>query len=192
MILGSLMTPKQINALWVMNCWGRSSNLNLTSPESNWRSRSAESHIVCGILSTMFKWRIACLCQRQDYWDFHDGCFAEYINAKCHGNQLKENPSRNHWIQEPFGNAVHACQATDLRGKPVVVIGCGTIGLFVILIARAIGASMVIESRWIHTMLMVNNWGVMLLLIPGAPSSTPHTLAIQISYENSGPQMDLA
>ena len=47
-------------------------------------------------------------------------------------------------IQEPFGNAVHACQATDLRGKPVVVIGCGTIGLFVILIARAMGASMVI------------------------------------------------
>jgi len=39
---------------------------------------------------------------------------------------------------------VHACQATDLRGKTVVINGCGTIGLFAILIARGMGASTII------------------------------------------------
>ena len=47
-------------------------------------------------------------------------------------------------VQEPFGNAVHACTTTDLRGKSVAVFGCGTIGLFVIMVARALGASRVI------------------------------------------------
>ena len=46
--------------------------------------------------------------------------------------------------QEPFGNAVHASTVTDLRGKNVAVFGCGTIGLFTILIARALGASKII------------------------------------------------
>ena len=39
---------------------------------------------------------------------------------------------------------MHACQATDLRGKSVVVNGCGTIGLFAVLIARGMGASTII------------------------------------------------
>ena len=46
-------------------------------------------------------------------------------------------------MQEPFGNAVHACQAVDMRGKRVAIIGCGTIGLFAILIAKGLGASKV-------------------------------------------------
>jgi len=39
---------------------------------------------------------------------------------------------------------VHACTTADLRGKSVAVFGCGTIGLFVIMIARALGATRVI------------------------------------------------
>lgn len=108
---------------------------------------SAESHIVCGS------------CHQCRMGEFHvcsrdkiigistDGCFAEYIKL----------PAKNLWptdldkirpevaaVQEPFGNAVHACQATDLRGKTVVINGCGTIGLFAILIARGMGASTII------------------------------------------------
>ncbi len=108
---------------------------------------SAESHIVCGA------------CHQCRMGEFHvcsrdkiigistDGCFAEYIKL----------PAKNLWptnldrirpevgaVQEPFGNAVHACQATDLRGKSVVINGCGTIGLFAVLIARGMGASTII------------------------------------------------
>jgi threonine 3-dehydrogenase len=39
---------------------------------------------------------------------------------------------------------VHACSAVDLRGKSLAVLGCGAIGQFVILIARALGAAKII------------------------------------------------
>jgi threonine 3-dehydrogenase len=47
-------------------------------------------------------------------------------------------------IQEPFGNAVHACTKVDLRGKSLAVFGCGPIGMFTILTARALGVSRII------------------------------------------------
>ena len=39
---------------------------------------------------------------------------------------------------------MHASTAVDLRGKTVAVFGCGAIGQFVILIARALGAARII------------------------------------------------
>ena len=39
-------------------------------------------------------------------------------------------------MQEPFGNAVHACTKVNLRGKRVAIVGCGTIGLFAVAVAR--------------------------------------------------------
>ena len=39
---------------------------------------------------------------------------------------------------------MHACSRVDLRGQTVAVFGCGTIGLFTILVARAMGASTII------------------------------------------------
>ena len=53
-------------------------------------------------------------------------------------------------IQEPFGNAVHACTKVNLRGKRVAVVGCGTIGLFAVAIARALGASFIIGVEPMH------------------------------------------
>ena len=76
-----------------------------------------------------------------------DGGFAEFIKL----------PARVLWptnterialevaaIQEPFGNAVHACTRVDLRGKTVGIFGCGTIGLFAAMIAKSLGATRVI------------------------------------------------
>ena len=108
---------------------------------------STESHIFCGV------------CHQCKIGDAHvcsdhliigistDGCFAEQVKL----------PAKELWrtdldkirpevaaIQEPLGNAVHACSRVDLRGKTVAVFGCGTIGLFTILVARAMGASMII------------------------------------------------
>lgn len=104
---------------------------------------SAESHIICGA------------CYQCRVGDTHvcaddkiigiseDGCFAELVKL----------PAKNLWrtditkirpevaaVQEPFGNAVHACTKVNLRGKRVAIVGCGTIGLFAVAIARAMGA----------------------------------------------------
>ncbi|MFQ5671800.1 MAG: zinc-binding dehydrogenase [Nitrospinales bacterium] len=108
---------------------------------------SAESHIFCGH------------CHQCRIGDAHvcanhliigistDGCFAEYVKL----------PARELWktdterirpevaaIQEPLGNAVHACSRVDLRGRTVAVFGCGTIGLLTILVARAMGAAFIV------------------------------------------------
>ncbi|MEK9630158.1 MAG: alcohol dehydrogenase catalytic domain-containing protein [Nitrospinota bacterium] len=108
---------------------------------------SAESHIFCG------------RCHQCKIGDAHvcsdhkiigistDGCFAEYIKL----------PARELWktdvdlirpevaaVQEPLGNAVHACSRVDLRGKTLAIFGCGTIGLFSILVARAMGAAVIV------------------------------------------------
>lgn len=108
---------------------------------------STESHIVCGVCKQC---RVgdAHVCARDKIIGIsRDGCFAEYVKL----------PAKSVWptnmdlirpevgaVQEPFGNAVHACQARDLRGKSVAILGCGTIGLFAILVARGMGASKII------------------------------------------------
>jgi threonine 3-dehydrogenase len=108
---------------------------------------TTESHIICG------------LCYQCRIGDTHvcaddkiigiseDGCFAEQVKL----------PARMLWrtditkirpevaaIQEPFGNAVHACTKVSLRGKRVAIVGCGTIGLFAVAVARAMGANYII------------------------------------------------
>ena len=108
---------------------------------------SAESHIICG---TCYQCRIGQthICSQDVIIGIgRDGCFAEYI--KLPANVLWPTDPRKikmkvAAVQEPFGNAVHSCTTADLRGRTVAVFGCGTIGLFVIMIARALGATRVI------------------------------------------------
>jgi threonine 3-dehydrogenase len=108
---------------------------------------STESHIICG---TCYQCRIGQthICSQDVIIGIgRDGCFAEYI--KLPANVLWPTDPRKikmkvASLQEPFGNAVHACTTADLRGKTVAVFGCGTIGLFVIMVARALGATRVI------------------------------------------------
>jgi threonine 3-dehydrogenase len=108
---------------------------------------STESHIICG---TCYQCQIGQthICSQDVIIGIgRDGCFAEYI--KLPANVLWPTDPRKikmkvAAVQEPFGNAVHACTTADLRGKTVAVFGCGTIGLFVIMVARALGATRVI------------------------------------------------
>lgn len=108
---------------------------------------STESHIICG---TCYQCRIGQthICSQDVIIGIgRDGCFAEYI--KLPANVLWPTDPRKirmkvAAVQEPFGNAVHACTKADLRGRTVAVFGCGTIGLFVIMVARALGATRVI------------------------------------------------
>jgi len=108
---------------------------------------SAESHIICGMCHQCLIGQTHVCVNEQILGISTDGGFAEYIKL----------PARVLWrtdprkirkevgaIQEPFGNAVHACTAVDLRGKNVAIFGTGAIGQFAILIARALGAARVI------------------------------------------------
>lgn len=108
---------------------------------------STESHIICG---TCYQCQIGQthICSKDVIIGIgRDGCFAEYI--KLPANVLWPTDPRKikmkvAAVQEPFGNAVHSCTTADLRGKTVAVFGCGTIGMFVIMVARALGATRVI------------------------------------------------
>jgi threonine 3-dehydrogenase len=108
---------------------------------------STESHIICG---KCFHCRTGetHICSDDIIIGIsRDGCFAEYIKLPAQ-TLWPTDPSKIRLkvgaVQEPFGNAVHVCTKVDLRGKTVAVFGCGTIGLFTILIAHALGASRVI------------------------------------------------
>jgi threonine 3-dehydrogenase len=108
---------------------------------------STESHVVCG---TCYQCRLGeyHVCANEKIIGVSmDGCFAEYVKLPAKAlwpTDLAKIRPEVAAIQEPFGNAVHACQVTDLRGKSVAILGTGTIGLFAVLIARGMGARKVI------------------------------------------------
>ncbi len=142
---------------------------------------STESHIVCG---TCYQCRRGehHVCIRDKIIGIsRDGCFAEYIKL----------PAKSLWrtdldrirpevaaVQEPFGNAVHACSVSDLRGKNVAVLGTGTIGLFAVLIAKGMGASKVfgVEPDPHHQEL-ARQLGCDAILDPGMPPKDKPWLA---------------
>lgn len=108
---------------------------------------SGDSHITCG---RCFQCRVGEqeVCQDQTILGIGiDGVFAPYIKI----------PAKNLWavdfarvrpeiaaMFDPFGNAVHASSKVDLRGMRVAILGCGPIGMFTVLLARAFGAAKVI------------------------------------------------
>jgi threonine 3-dehydrogenase len=108
---------------------------------------STESHIIC---NTCYQCRIGQthICANDIIIGIaQDGCFAEYLKLPAQTlwpTDQRKIDLKVAAVQEPFGNAVHAASAADLRGKTVAVFGCGTIGLFCIMVARALGATRVI------------------------------------------------
>jgi threonine 3-dehydrogenase len=108
---------------------------------------STESHVVCG---TCYQCRLGeyHVCANDRILGVSmDGCFAEYVKIPAKAlwpTDLTRIRPEVAAVQEPFGNAVHACQVTDLRGRTVAILGTGTIGLFAVLIARGMGAGKVI------------------------------------------------
>lgn len=108
---------------------------------------STESHIICNRCFQCHHGQTNVCADDIIIGISRDGCFAEYIKLPAQVLWPTDTKAIHPWIgaiQEPFGNAVHCCTKVDLRGKTVAVFGCGTIGLFVIMIARALGASRII------------------------------------------------
>src|SRR3954467_13230033 len=108
---------------------------------------SSESHIVCGVC---YQCRVGDLhvCADDKILGISEnGCFAEYVKlpakAGWRTDTRKIRPELAA-VQEPFGSAVHACTKVNLRGKRVAVVGCGTIGLFAVAVAKAMGAHFIL------------------------------------------------
>jgi threonine 3-dehydrogenase len=108
---------------------------------------ASESHIVCGRChQCLIGQRHVCVNERI-IGISRDGGFAEYIKLPANvlwrtdPNKIRPEVAA---IQEPFGNAVHASTAVDLRGKSVAIFGVGAIGQFVVMIAKALGAARII------------------------------------------------
>jgi threonine 3-dehydrogenase len=108
---------------------------------------SAESHVICGVCYQCRSGDNHVCADNKIIGISQDGCFAEYVKLpakilwRTDTNRIRPEVAA---VQEPFGNAVHSCTRVNLRGKTVAIIGCGTIGLFSVAIAKALGARKVI------------------------------------------------
>jgi threonine 3-dehydrogenase len=161
---------------------------------------STESHIICG---TCYQCRIGDthVCADNKIIGIStDGCFADLVKL----------PARMLWatdprkvrpevaaLQEPFGNAVYACTKVNLRGKRVAIIGCGTIGLFAVAVAKALGARMVIGVEPMPSHIeMARKLGADHVLAPsgGAENNHDHDpdLAKKIRQLTDGVGVDVA
>ncbi|MEL6348776.1 MAG: alcohol dehydrogenase catalytic domain-containing protein [Myxococcota bacterium] len=162
---------------------------------------STESHIVCGVCYQCRLGDLHVCADDKIIGISRDGCFAEYVKLPAKAlwpTDLDKIRPEVAAIQEPFGNAMHACQATELRGKTVAIIGCGTIGLFAILIARGMGASRVIgvEPDPKHAA-MARRLGCEVVLTPNRPPpDAPHAsdpdLIAQVMELTDGVGVDVA
>jgi threonine 3-dehydrogenase len=108
---------------------------------------SLESHIFCGTCHQCRTDR-AHLCVNTRYPGIDiEGAFARYVAvpeviAWVHPEKI---PFQTAAMFEPFGIAVHACMlGRGVAGLPVLVNGCGPIGLMAVATAKALGASYVI------------------------------------------------
>ncbi len=139
---------------------------------------STESHIICGVCYQCRAGDVHVCAKDKIIGISMDGCFAEYLKLPAKSlwkTDLSKIRPEVAAVQEPFGNAVHACQATDLRGKSVAIVGCGTIGLFAILIARGMGARQVIGIEVDpHHAELARQLGCDVVLTPGpSPADRP-------------------
>ncbi len=109
---------------------------------------SAESHVVCGICQQC-RLGQGHVCQNTQIIGVdRDGCYAEYIALPVENawKNPADMPLPVASLQENFGNAVHTIAATDVRGKTVLITGCGPAGLMSIPVARAFGAEVVVAT----------------------------------------------
>ncbi len=162
---------------------------------------STESHIICDVCYQCKAGDVHVCAKDKIIGISLDGCFAEYLKLPAKSlwkTDLSKIRPEVAAVQEPFGNAVHACQATDLRGKSVAIVGCGTIGLFAILIARGMGARQVIGIEVDpHHADLARQLGCDVVLTPGAtdparPYASDPSLREQVRALTGGVGVDVA
>lgn len=108
---------------------------------------SAESHITCGKCYQCLKGDNHVCADDIIFGIAQDGCFAEYVKLPAKilwPTDINKIEPEVAAMQEPFGNAVHACTQVDLKDKTIAVFGCGAIGSMSIIIAKGMGAKKII------------------------------------------------
>ena len=108
---------------------------------------SCESHVVCNECPNCLRGQKEVCINEKILGISHDGGFAEYARVPAHivwkTDTAKIRPEIAA-MQEPFGNAVHAASKVDLKDKTVAIFGLGPIGMFLLLVARGLGAKQII------------------------------------------------
>jgi threonine 3-dehydrogenase len=148
---------------------------------------TTESHIICG---TCYQCRIGetNVCNTDRIIGISlDGCFAESVKLPAQTLWLVDTRKIRPEVaalQEPFGNAVHACTKVNVRGKSVAIIGCGTIGLFAVAVAKALGARQVIgvEPMPSHVE-MAKQLGADAVVVPKKSDEVSHVHDKEITRE---------
>lgn len=108
---------------------------------------SGETHVPCGYCHT-------CRTGNQHICSNHmkiigrslDGSFADYIKVPV-VSAIKVDkglPAKHGALLEPLAVAVHSLTKANIFGKSIVILGCGTIGLMTVELAKVLGASKVI------------------------------------------------
>lgn len=117
---------------------------------------SAESHIYCGKCPMCLSGNQHVCANERIIGVTWNGVFAERVKLPANvlwPTVIEKVRAEVAAVQEPFGNAVHVCtpnmlhsdlNQSELKGKTIAIFGCGTIGLFAILIAKAMGATKII------------------------------------------------
>jgi threonine 3-dehydrogenase len=102
---------------------------------------AAETHIVDWSCYQCRTGR-AHVCQNLRILGVHvPGSFAEYaVIPELNAWVYEGLPAEIAALQEPMGNAVHACFVEEVTGLSVAVLGCGPIGLMALAILRQVGA----------------------------------------------------
>jgi threonine 3-dehydrogenase len=161
---------------------------------------SAESHIYCGVCYQCRNGDAHVCADDLIIGISYDGAFADYVKLPAsviwRTNVSKIRPEVAA-VQEPFGNAVHACTKVNLRGKRVAIVGCGTIGLFAVAIARALGATMVIGIEPVaHHAAMAKKLGADAVLTPSNTGANDYAhdpaLVAEVHRMTDGVGVDVA
>lgn len=103
---------------------------------------AGETHLGCGICSQCMQGRPHTCKNLGLFSQSNAGCFSEYTTVPA-GFLMKVPPALSDEegaILEPLGVAVRAVNDADVSGKKVLVLGCGPIGLFAIVVAKTLGA----------------------------------------------------
>lgn len=108
---------------------------------------AAESHLVCWDCYQCRTGR-AHVCEGLRILGVHvPGSFAQYVAIPEMNAWVYEGlPAEIAALQEPLGNAVHACLVEEIAGQTVAVLGCGPIGLMSVAVARMAGAGRIFAT----------------------------------------------
>ena len=108
---------------------------------------ACESHVVCNKCFQCLNGQKNVCTNEKILGISVDGGFAEYAKVpaqvawKTDTSKIRPEVAA---MQEPFGNAVHAASKVDVKGKSVAIFGLGPIAQFLVLIARGLGAKIII------------------------------------------------